>query len=322
MAVYPNSDCQLFCYWMLNVSWQELTPPRLSLINTVYTASINGTSVSDNDFNNFTQITSWRYPYYIVWRDNISPYSIPPTGTSDFWFNASSLQLNTTNSFGTCSTNGMCSRVNDILGGTVFGIQSIGSQQPTITKLSSNNFAINALSFNGNSNECFSITNGLTLTKNKAGYTVFIIGQGTVSASNRPAIHFSTGTSNINPRFAIRCNTAGNWTLEGQRLDTDTAQIIVGTSSVGSLQIVCGVIDYSTGYGAIYQNGIITVSSNALTTAGNTSNTNSLTAYFGAINAIQGFLGTITDCMAFNTALSNTDILTITTWLNSLRNIY
>lgn len=70
MAVYPNSECQLFCYWMLNVSWQQLTPPRLSLINTVYTASINGTSVSDNDFNNFTQVTAWRYKYFLIWLTN------------------------------------------------------------------------------------------------------------------------------------------------------------------------------------------------------------------------------------------------------------
>ena len=64
MAVYPNTDCLNFCYWMLNVSWQRLSPPRINVITTVYNAAIAQTSVSDNEWNNFTQITSWRLPYY------------------------------------------------------------------------------------------------------------------------------------------------------------------------------------------------------------------------------------------------------------------
>lgn len=67
--VYPNVQCYHFCYWMLNVSWQTLTPPRLTLIQTVYTAASTGASVTDVEFNNFTQITAWRFPYYTVWAN-------------------------------------------------------------------------------------------------------------------------------------------------------------------------------------------------------------------------------------------------------------
>lgn len=92
MAVYPNNECQLFCYWMLNVSWQALTTPRLTLINTVYNAAITNTSVSDNDFNNFTKVTSWRYPYFTVWLNNGGQ----PSLESILYFNAWSTQPSST----------------------------------------------------------------------------------------------------------------------------------------------------------------------------------------------------------------------------------
>jgi len=72
--VYPNNSCLLFCDWMLNVSWQVLTPTRLSLIQTIYTAALNGTSVTQQQYNNFTQVTAWRYPYYLVWKENNFPF--------------------------------------------------------------------------------------------------------------------------------------------------------------------------------------------------------------------------------------------------------
>lgn len=75
MAVYPNSDCVAFCDWMLNVSWQQLTPPRLNLITAVYNAGIASTSVTDNQWNNFTQVTAWRYKYYLVWKNLQGGYS-------------------------------------------------------------------------------------------------------------------------------------------------------------------------------------------------------------------------------------------------------
>jgi len=68
--VYPNINCLYFCYWMLNISWQTLTPTRLALITAVYNASLNGTSVTTIQFNNFTQVTAWRRPYFQVWVDN------------------------------------------------------------------------------------------------------------------------------------------------------------------------------------------------------------------------------------------------------------
>lgn len=69
MAVYPNREALDFCYWMLNVSWQKLTTPRLNIITDVYNAAVASTFVSDNTWNNFTQVTAWRYKYYQVYRN-------------------------------------------------------------------------------------------------------------------------------------------------------------------------------------------------------------------------------------------------------------
>jgi len=67
--VTPTQETTLFCYWMLNVSWQRLTPPRENLINTIYAAAQAGTPVSDQDWNNFTQVTAWRYPFFLIWAN-------------------------------------------------------------------------------------------------------------------------------------------------------------------------------------------------------------------------------------------------------------
>jgi len=82
MVVYPNDKCELFCYWMLFVSWQKLTPPRSLVIKDVYTAAIAKTSVSQNTWDNFTQVTAWRAPFFEIWRDYSSVYS--PTAVAYF----------------------------------------------------------------------------------------------------------------------------------------------------------------------------------------------------------------------------------------------
>lgn len=72
--IYPNIETVGFCYWMLNVSWQRLTPPRQNLIELVYDAALNSTSVTDTEWNNFTQVTAWRYPYYLVYKNLADTY--------------------------------------------------------------------------------------------------------------------------------------------------------------------------------------------------------------------------------------------------------
>lgn len=75
MAYYPNFDCANFCYWMLNLSWQRLTGPQTVLITTVYNASLAQTSVSDQQWKDFTMVSSWRSKYYESWGKYASYYN-------------------------------------------------------------------------------------------------------------------------------------------------------------------------------------------------------------------------------------------------------
>lgn len=75
MAYYPNFDCANFCYWMLNLSWQRLSGPQTVLVNTVYNASLAQTSVTDQQWKDFTMVSSWRSKYYESWGKYSSYYN-------------------------------------------------------------------------------------------------------------------------------------------------------------------------------------------------------------------------------------------------------
>lgn len=72
MAVYPNINTARFCDWLLNYSWFQFSTSQLNTINTVYTAAQNLTSVTNTEYNNFTQTTSWRYQFYLQFANGIN----------------------------------------------------------------------------------------------------------------------------------------------------------------------------------------------------------------------------------------------------------
>ena len=75
MAYAPNYDCANFCYWMLNLSWQRLTGPQTVLVNTVYSAALAQTTVTDQQWKDFTMISAWRSKYYESWGKYASYYN-------------------------------------------------------------------------------------------------------------------------------------------------------------------------------------------------------------------------------------------------------
>jgi hypothetical protein len=75
MAYTPNYDCANFCYWMLNLSWQRLTGPQTVLVNTVYSAALAQTTVTDQQWKDFTMISAWRSKYYESWGKYASYYN-------------------------------------------------------------------------------------------------------------------------------------------------------------------------------------------------------------------------------------------------------
>ena len=72
MAVYPNIETVKFCEWLLNVSWFKLSSSQLAVVNTVYNAALVGGSVTDQQYNNFTLVTSWRYKYYEAYNTGVN----------------------------------------------------------------------------------------------------------------------------------------------------------------------------------------------------------------------------------------------------------
>ena len=62
--VYPNNSTYDFCQWIINSKFAHFTNARKALINTVGAASLAGTSVTQNQWNQFIDITNRVYfPY-------------------------------------------------------------------------------------------------------------------------------------------------------------------------------------------------------------------------------------------------------------------
>lgn len=322
MAVYPDKYCIGFCYWMLNTSWQELTPPRLDLITTVYNAAVAGSSVTDLEYNNFTQTTYWRLPYYQSYLTNQLPYSVNPVGTCDAWLNASGLRSNTVNSFGTSLTNGYITRLNDILGGAVFGSQATVSRQPSVINQFNNYNQPYSIGFNPSAATNLLLTNAGALNQNSAGYTIIAVANFGLTGTLAYLVSFSTGTAAGNPRIALAANAAGAFQAQVRRLDADATTILQGGAVSNSFQIFAFTMNWGTGRGDLYINGSSVASNAALTTAGNTSNTASLSVSLGSLNQASIWNGCILDCLFFQTALSAANILTLSNWLNGLRSLY
>lgn len=60
---------------MLNLSWQRLSGPQTVLVNTVYNASLAQTTVTDQQWKDFTMISAWRSKYYESWGKYASYYN-------------------------------------------------------------------------------------------------------------------------------------------------------------------------------------------------------------------------------------------------------
>jgi len=94
----------------------------------------------------------------------------------------------------------------------------------------------------------------------------------------------TTSLSEGVPRLLLSNNitVANRFRLSVRRLDGDATGAFSSDTAHGENQaLICGVIAYSTGAGLMRQNGVQVGSSATLSTAGNTSDTNSLKVWFG-----------------------------------------
>lgn len=320
--MYINSYCVGFCYWLLNTSWQQLSPSQTALVTAIYTAGVSGSSVTQQQFNNFTQATSWRQKWYDFYLGNQLPYSAPPVGVCDFWLNPAGLQTNTSNAFGVVTNQGNISQVNDILGSSVTATQATASRLPSLLSIphllgSPGSFGINASAVS-----CLNLNNASGLTNASSGYSIFCIASCVPSGSIKSAFYFSSGSSGGAQRIGIACNTAGQFIGQAKRLDADVQATLTGAAASTAIQIIAFTVEYSTGKGILYQNGIATATNNSLVSSGSSSATNSVAVQVGALNSGSLWNGLLVDCLAFQTALSASNVLTITNWLNGLRGVF
>lgn len=320
--VYPNAYCIGFCYWMLNTSWQVLTPPRLSLITTIYNAAVSGSAVTVLEYNNFTQTTSWRLPFYEAYLKNSLPFSLPPVGTCDFWLSASGIRINSSNDFGIVEFNGSVTRLSDVNGGSVFGSNALAARQPNVISIPSLLYSPNALSFNVSALQNLQLSNAGAMVQNSNGYSLFVIANAGTTGTARNIIYFSAGATTTKARIGIAVNSTGTWLGQAVRLDADAQASMNGSPASNNFQIIALTVDYSTGIGKIFTNGTLITTNPSLTSTGSTSNTASSAVSIGALNQANPWNGQFIDALAFQTALSNSDVLTITEWLNSMRSIY
>lgn len=67
--IYPNYLNIGFCDWLLNSSYNHWSVVRIELITLISDAAIAGTSVSQNDWNNFTRVFS---PFWSAYSAQIN----------------------------------------------------------------------------------------------------------------------------------------------------------------------------------------------------------------------------------------------------------
>lgn len=72
--VYPNSDTYTFCQWILNSIYARLTPSRTAIVQTISTAALAGTYVSQRDWNTFIDVTN---RLYSPWQQQVALTDIP-----------------------------------------------------------------------------------------------------------------------------------------------------------------------------------------------------------------------------------------------------
>lgn len=66
--ITPNIECYFLCQWMLTVFVPRLTGSQITLTNTIQSAALAQTTVTDQEWKDFCRIAQWRNPYYIVYR--------------------------------------------------------------------------------------------------------------------------------------------------------------------------------------------------------------------------------------------------------------
>jgi len=160
-------------------------------------------------------------------------------------------------------------------------------------------------------NDSLSVSN-ISLLRNVAGATVFAAVSGTKPGTAANVMQVANGAAT--QRLALwREETAGSLGVRGRRLDADASQEVHGgTFTAGEWMIHAAWVDYTATSIRLYKNGGTAIASSAaFQTAGNTSDTISLTTSILGGN-LNGDLGGI---LLFGVALTVAQMNQVGAWM-------
>ena len=316
--VYPNEFCIGFCYWMLNTSWQVLTPPRLALITTVYNAAVAGSSVTSLEYNNFTQTTYWRLPFYEAYLRSIEGFSAPPLSTYSYLFDPSQLRSNYNGDFGFTSALNLCFQLKDVGGSIIDATQSTDTKRPFVSGFSTLSLPVNQLSWRTALATSLTVNNAASLTNAISQFTVYLVARNNSTAIQQILFYISTGSSSASTRFDIRITAANLWQLNIRPLDAGAPASLLGGASNTQTKIITAVMDLTADTAILYENGSQVAINTALGLGLVTSPTDSLLSSIGSsgtTNYFQGQSGSIATYVAAHTP---SEVSAMVAWLNQI----
>ncbi len=165
----------------------------------------------------------------------------------------------------------------------------------------------------------FSNMNRMNMLRNVSGATVFQVIKYTVSGGDQLGFFASTGTFSSTSRFAANKNTTNNFRHNARALDGDTNILNDSTSTVNGISYYIHAItsNFLTREHRQFANNVLSGSKSGITTAGNTSNTDSLSITLGRIGTGTAFLlGDIAEVIVFNRALSTSELTDMHNYLS------
>lgn len=251
----------------------------------------------------------------VLIQSNIVP--TPPIAGWVMYHNQLGLSAGQNNRYGiTDATNAIQTLKDPTLISSTYNEQLTGLVQPL---LSANQFG--AKPSIGFGSGRFMNTSNLTMSQNVSGLTFYCVSKVTSGGASRVVFFMSVGTSASNARFVVSSSAANVWSMSARRLDADGAATLTAGSTLTD-KVLAFVVDYANSNAYIYENGVLINSSTSFLTDGATSNTASLASFFGKNNTGNEFAGNVGTPILYNTAHDATQVLQISTWLNTTYSIY
>jgi hypothetical protein len=197
--------------------------------------------------------------------------------------------------------------------------QTTAGSQPTGDNRTLNGRRV--LDFDGGD---FLITNsaGLNLARNIGALSFFLVYAEDSVVGNRTILHAAiSGSTSVARISFIPTGTTNR--IAARRLDADSAAVLGANSTANtSPRVLSAVVDYSNASGNIYLEGSSIASSTTLTSAGNTSNTDSGAVAVGAQGGggepMDGFIG---ELVFYRRALSTSERQSVERYLGRKWNI-